>query len=630
MYFGEEGERLLRQREEAKKKYGDELRAQIAQNQQRFRTTASPHQKQGSPYKNQERGPRGGITSPSSQGKAAAQKQQQWRQQQQFASIREPLPDLPMVVAGASPDVVRFDNRLSRLESWIAQNRGFLTTASENVDRIQKFELPKLNDNFERLYDEIDKVGKSELTARLDPLEHERDELAQMITVQQSDNVMAISSLRETLNQLSTQLSDTRSQFSSLRNGINATFEDFKRAIGECSDTQEAMLRRVAQAETKSFQAEGGLGSTIAAIRHFENTSTDSMSQAYQQMNGLIAKSTRQIKQILASEADDRAKQATSLQKKLESINKQTISSLTNINASINEVASAFKKSLTELSESVRESLETTRNMTEQRHGELSSGIDELLAQTEKNFDAIQSGSVAQLARLNEETTKARAELEAALTTEFETRQRNESEFVKKYDNFKSLIVKEMQLQAEQMERITEKAKQDTIKKCEHDLMPIRKDLAQIIDESSNAASIPERAEMIERAVSILNAQLMGDVTAVRNLSNRVRSDVDRVRGDVEQAVEDFDERVRNLEKCRSGPDFMTQKEIEEMLQQLGFEYEGRIQEIEREIRNIRASLAQSRTPSSSASVRSRESGALLIDQLVQSSRSGVKADAQL
>ena len=620
MFFGEEGERLLRQREAAKRKYGDDLRAQIAENQQRFKTTASPQQMQGSPRrKTRNQAKRPGITSPVTQRQDSSHRSS--TQRQQFASINNPLPGLPMVVAGASPDVVRFDNRLSRLESWVAQNRSYLLSASENVDRIQRFDLPKLNDNFEHLYGEIDKLAKNDLGERLNPLQNERQQLEQMIASVQADQTTSTNSMRATLDQLQAQLTQARSYFATLKNSANSTVGDFKTALGDCNEMQEAMLRRLSIAESQAYQTEGGLGTAAAAIKQLQQVTDDGIVQTQQQMNGIVARASRQLSQDVKTESEERGRQAASLQRKVEDCVRQTKDGFQLVTNTINDLVTGFQKASSDITDSVQASLGSTRSETERKHHELSAKLDELIAQTERKLEQVQNTSVTRLKELNDHTSKARDDLEALLTKECETRKRNEAQFVEKYDNFKALIVKEMEMQAERLEKLIQETKQKAIQQCQEDLMPIRKDIAHIQEQSRNAETMPQRVQQIKQSVQSLSTQLDSDVAAVKQVSFNVSSQVDRVKAESEQALDSLEERIRVLEEHRSGPDLATTAEVGETFSRLREEFDGRMQEIAQQIMAIRSSLAMARTPPDFSN-KKRESGALLIDQLAQTARS--------
>ena len=620
MFFGEEGERLQRQREAAKRKYGDDLRAQIAENQQRFKTTVSPQQMQGSPRrKTRNQTKRPDITSPVTQRQDSSHRSS--TQRQQFASINNPLPGLPMVVAGASPDVVRFDNRLSRLESWVAQNRSYLLSASENVDRIQRFDLPKLNDNFEHLYGEIDKLAKNDLGERLNPLENERQHLEHMIASVQADQAASTNSMRATLDQLQGQLAQARSFFATLKNSANSTVGDFKTALVDCSDLQEAMLRRLSLAESQAYQTEGGLGTAAAAIKQLQQVTDDGIAQSQQQMNGIVTRATRQLSQDVKTESEERARQAASLQHKVEDCVRQTKDGFVLVANTINDLVEGFQKASSDITESVQSSLGRTRSETERKHHELSAKLDELIAETERKLEKMQNTSVTRLKELNDHTTQARDDLEALLTQECETRKRNEAQFVEKYDNFKSLIVKEMEMQAERLEKLIQETKQKAIQQCQEDLMPIRKDISNIQEQSRNAETMPQKVQQIKQSVQALSTQLDSDLAAVKQVSLNVSSQVDRVKAESEQALDSLEERICGLEEHRSGPDLATTAEVGETFSRLREEFDGRMQEIGQQIMAIRSSLAMARTPPDFTN-KKRESGAVLIDQLAQTARS--------
>ena len=594
MIFGEDGERRAQQRAAAQRQYAEDLKAQIAERQNRNPAPRPvPH-----PDPPPQRPPSLLAQAQSqSQSSGAAPitfpKSGQPRQSAGVSPLLEALPDLPAVATGLSPDIVRFADRLNWLEGSLEQHHNILTSAAESASRIERVTIPSLNDGVSQLRSAIDRISQVDLPGRLRPLEDENRRLEERISAAASEYSQNAQALRESLGQLSSTFSQTQSRFNEFSDGVKSTLNSFKSELVQNKDTHDALLQRISQAESKASQTEENLRAVDTALQQFEKSTSEGIANAQKQANSLVSSSSSQIAQELKAESDERDKAIADLHAKTEDANQKAAEGLTSVQNTINDLAASFRQSLDALSASVRDGLEVTRNKSDQQYKDLTARLDDLVARTESNFNSIQNESVQTLEVLNDHATKTRDELEKALRQECELRQQNEAQIVEKYDNFKSLIVNEMKLQTSQMERLSEDAKRKVVEQCNEAITPIKSEIAQLRQKTHGADVLPQRVEQIEQIVEALNAQLISNVGSIGKQSSKITAKLDKMRTESEQAVGHLNDRLTNLGKQRAAkPDYVTRDDVTQAFQKLSKKFEARMKKLEQQIDKIDSQLS--------------------------------------
>jgi methyl-accepting chemotaxis protein len=618
MIFGEEGERLAQQRAAANRQYAEDLKQQIAAKQGLPKSPVSLAPKKDTsprrPPSLLDQAQQPNVTQPALNQRPPPRSQLS-EPRRSSSPYLEPLPDLPPANTGPSPDAIRFADRLNWLESSIDQHQSVLRTASDSASRIERTSIPSLRDGIEKLQSAIDRIAQVDLPGRLRPLEDDNQRLEEKISSASTEYARNAQELRDSLGQVSSSFSQTQSRFSEFSDSIKATILEFKSEITQARDAHDAVSQRISQSEAKVAQTEESLRAVGSTLQNFEKSSTDGIANAQYQINTMVSNASLQIAQDLKLESEERDRMSAELHAKTEEVNQKAAQNVTMIQTGINDLAGSFKRSIGVLSSSVRDALETLRDQSDNRYKELSGRLDDLVGQVESNFTSVQNESVATLAALNQHAAKAREELETALTQECETRKQNELQIVQRYDNFKSLIVNEMQLQTAQMEQMSEQAKQKVVTKCNDAIIPLKNDLAALREKTRGAEQLPQKVAELERAIAELNTQLVENVGSLSQQSSGIVSSIDRIRTESEQSIDQVNERLRILEDEASKPEYVTRAEVEESFGRLNAEFDARMQEIEQQIGVVFSSLSEL-TMTLPAQSEVRQSAAARLEQL--------------
>ena len=634
MIFGEEGERLAQQRAAAQRQYAEDLKAQIAEKNNKGRNpddhqsgpdsfsigSAPPrppsllqqvHDSHTTSVQNISR-PTNNINQPGNQP----------RTMQNNSALRpnsphyEPLPDLPPVsVTGPSPDAIRFADRLNWLETSVDQHQSILKAAADSATRIERNSLPSLNDGVEQLRAAIDRVSTVDLPARLRPIEDENQRLEEKITQAAQEFSNATQSLRDRLGETSSVFSQTQSKFAEFSNSVKSTILEFKAEIAQARDAHDAVAQRIAQAESRASQTEESLRAVATALQNFEKSASDGINNAQQATNNMVQNAALQIAQALKTESEGRDQASSLLHSQTEEVNQRAASSASNIQNVINDLALSFKQSLSTLSSSVKDALESTRTESDNQYRDLTARLDKLLSDTDNNFATVQNESVATLQSLNEHATKAREELENALTQECEIRKKNEQQIVQRYDNFKSLIINEMQMQTEQMEEMSLQATQKVTQICNDAVLPLKNEIAQIRDKTKGAETLSSKVSAIEHLLSQINSQLVDNVGAIGQKSSTIVTSIDKMKRESDQAIEQLSERVKSLEDTDSNPDYVTRTDVSNAFANLNSEFDNRMKEIEQQLGVIFSSISDL-TMNISTQPKPLEPGSQLLEDL--------------
>lgn len=633
MFFGEEGERLLQQRQAAQRQYAEDLKAQIAEKQNKPKSP--PYTPPSNQESNSSRPPsllqqvhQTGSTRPTVQPSTNSRLnalsnnpntiQRPPSDLNRAASPKyDPLPDLAPVSSGPSPDAIRFADRLNWLESSVEQHQSILKSASDSASRIERTSLPSISDGIEQLRSAIDRISTVDLPARIRPLEDENQRLEEKIQSASTEFSNIAQSLRERLTETSSVFTQTQSKFSEFSDSVKSTILEFKSEVMQARDAHDAISQRIVQAESKAAQTEETLRSVSIALQNFEKSATDGIASAQQSINSMVQTTSLQLAQQLKTESEGRDQASNLLHSQAEEVNQRAAQSVSNIQNHINDLAISFKQSLSTLSSSVRDALETTRTESENQYHELSDRLDQILTETDNNFSTVQSESISTLQTLNEHAIKAREELEAALTQECEVRKKNEEQIVQRYDNFKALIINEMQMQTTQMEDMSVQAAQKVTKLCNSKVLPLKNEIAEVREKTRGAEQLPAKVAAIEQLVGQINAQLIENVGALGQKSSAIISTIDKMRSESEQAIDQLNERLRALEDNQAKPDFVTRQDVNNAFTNLNSDFDNRMQEIEQQIGIIFSNLSEL-TMNTPAPQSTQEPGAKLLDQLAK------------
>lgn len=633
MYFGEEGERLLQQRAAAQRQYAEDLKAQIAEKQNKPKspvyTPPSSEQESIPPRPpsllqqvHQTGSTRPTVTGQNSNSRIAALanngNQRPPSDLNRATSPKyDPLPDLPPVSSGPSAEAIRFADRLNWLESSIEQHQSILKSAADSATRIEKTSLPSIADGIEQLRSAIDRISTVDLPARIRPLEDENQRLEEKIQSASTEFSNLAQSLRERLTETSSVFTQTQSKFSEFSDSVKSTILEFKSEVVQARDAHDAISQRISQAESKAAQTEETLRSVSSALSNFEKNATDGIANAQQSINSMVQSTSLQLAQSLKAESEGRDQESNVLHSQAEEVNQRAAHYVSNIQNHINDLAISFKQSLSTLSSSVRDALESTRNESDNQYRELSDRLDQILADTDNNFSTVQSESISTLQSLNEHAMKAREELEAALTKECEVRKKNEEQIVQRYDNFKALIINEMQMQTQQMEEMSSQAAQKVTKLCNNAVLPLKNEIAEVREKTRGAESLPTKVAAIEQLIGQINAQLIENVGALGQKSSAIVSAIDKMRSESEQTVDQLNERLRILEDNQAKPDFVSRQDVNNAFTNLNNEFDNRMQEIEQQIGVIFSNLSELTMNTPEPQV-AQEPGSKLIDQLAK------------
>lgn len=528
----------------------------------------------------------------------------------------DPLPDLaPPAPSGPSPDIIRFADRLSWLESSVDQHQSILRAASDCATRLERTAIPSLNDGVQQLRQALDRVASVDLPGRIRPLEEENARLEERISSSANDYITQAQSLRDRLNETSTVFTQTTQKFNDFSDSVKSTLLEFKSQISRGRDAHDSLAQRIAGCESRSSQIEESLRAVSSALSNFERSASDSISNSQSQMNSSISAAALRIAEDIKHESDARDQATMVIHNQTEEVNQRIGSAVSNVQGVISDLSSSFKQSLTALSNSVRDALEDTRATSDQKYQELSDRLDKIVADTDSNFNSVQNEALDALAAINDQATKSRDALEAALTQECDIRRKNEKQIAAKYENFMSLIVNEMQLQTSQMEEMTNQATAQIIQQANEQLVPLRNEVQAIRERTSGIDAIIAKANQTENLISQLNTQLMENVAQLGRQSSTIVSSLQKIRTESEDTMQQMQERLHVVEEQETVPQFASRKEVQDAFGRLGMDFDGRMQEIEQQIGVIFSQLSDL-TMTMPAPKQQREAGSEILDKL--------------
>ena len=537
-------------------------------------------------------------------------------QARQSPRLLQPLPDLqPVPNPGPSPDAIRFADRLNWLEASVDQHQSILRAASDATTRIEQQSIPSLESAVETLRSAIERISSVDLPNRVRPLEEENTHLEEKITAAVGEYAQISQQMRDSLTEMSSNLSQAESKFNDFSDTAKSTIVELKQNITVARESAEQTAQKVAANESHALSTEEQLRSTTTYLSNFEKSSQEGLIAAQTATNSAIQSASLTLAKTLEEETAARTQSTAILQDKASQVSSNASSHFQQLQHSISELALTYKQSLNNISNSVKKQLSDMRNDADSRYAQQMAQIDQLFSDVDSNFKRVQDSSVATLTALNERAIQARSSLETALTDECKARKDFEQEIVARYDNFKTVIMNEMQLQTAQMEASAEEATQKAIDICNEKLIPLKKEVADIRAKAKRMELLPQKVSTVENLVNQLNQQLIESAERLNSQASNVNGKIEKVRGDADSSIDNFNERLQILEENAVKPDYASRQEVSDAFSRLGTDFDGRMQEIEQQIGVIFSTLSDL-TMSMPAVAQVREPGAALVEKL--------------
>jgi hypothetical protein len=384
-----------------------------------------------------------------------------------------------------------------------------------------------------------------------------------------------------------------QSKYTTFAESVQSTAQGFRAEVAQARDLHDSVCQRVAQVEVRAGAAEEALRGAAGALQALERGAADGIGRAQQAIGAQVAAAAAQLAGELRAEGDERERAGADLHVRTEDVNARAAQNVAALQGAVAELAGGFSQALAALAASARDALEAMRDDADTRARELSARYDELVASLDANFGSLQSESVATVALLGEHAAKAREELEGTLARECEARKRNELEIVRRYDNFKQIIVSEMQLQTEQMDALADAARRKIADKAAAAIAPTRREVAAVRDKTRGAEEIPKRVAEIENQIALLNQQLIEGIGTVGRESAIITGKIERFRADAELTMDQLRERLRIVEDDADKGEMATRTEANEKFAALESEFEGRMEEIQKQIGLIFTNLSE-------------------------------------
>ena len=357
-------------------------------------------------------------------------------------------------------------------------------------------------------------------------------------------------------------------------------------------------LKTEIQALTRSFNEK---------VTQFQNDSTAKFNTTAGQLNN-----------ALKSETKVRLQTMSQIHQQIQDVNRNTTEAMTKMLSYLTTTKNQYQQALMSLSKAAKEGLVSCSSSAQDGFDELNNRMTQFVTDSNAQFESLENDVTSTIQALRQHIVGAREGLEAAITNVSRARINGETEIVARYDQLKANLSQQLKQQAEHMEEVCEKSIQSVVDHCESTLAQIRDELAQVRGQIGRIEMLQQRVSKINSSAEQTRSQLADQISSLGQRYAELLTVVEKTDREFQQRQEAIEARLSALENPDNQPNYATKVELDEIVQRTQQMFDGRLQEIERQINQIFTNISALQLTQGRITAPSGGTAADMLNQLVQ------------
>ena len=243
--------------------------------------------------------------------------------------------------------------------------------------------------------------------------------------------------------------------------------------------------------------------------------------------------------------------------------------------------------------------------------------MDQFVADSNAQFSALESDISSTIQALKNHIVTARDGLESALATVSQARSHGEQDIVARYDELKTNLTQQLQAQSEKMDNLCNQTISNVTAELEKVTGTIKNQLAEVRGQIERVQRLESRLQAVNTSAEQTRSQLAEQISQLSQRYSELTTNVDKLQREFHDKNEDVEDRIEFFENPSNRPNYATKKELNEVIQRTQEMFDGRFEEIEKQIGQVFAHISELTMKGTKKTKPAGEAGADILSKLV-------------
>lgn len=505
----------------------------------------------------------------------------------------DPMPSLPRQQNYSRTDASTFNERMNSLESIVDDQRSQLIEASEASSRIYQHQYPQIETLLSDMQNYIDRFSNTEIFQRIRPISDQTSANRENLDHESREIKSTIESLKDTSSELMSTVPQFMTRFSDTLETIKTSCIEVKTDNNRFTDQANMSFSKIVQIENREGIVTETTGKHLTEFENFDQTTTSTYTSIQQTTGEMMTSVSSQLAREIKEISDGRDYITTSLYSQVSEVNQNVVDNITRLQNLITDLTSNFRSNFKSLQESIGSTLNMIQNEVDRSLGNLEEGYKSLASSTETNFGAIQTELVTTMETLKTIITQFLNMIESSLDEEARVVQNNQQEINDRFDQFQSLIEREMGVQLERLNQLADENMKRGIKWFGSLLPDARTKLIVIGQCKSKIDNAEQKLGELEKAFKSASYQVNDSnrrlVTNLNELEQRFLT----VKNDIEDGFSRIERTIIHSSSDWQAENYLMREDLIEMEEKVNETLEKKISKIENQIGTALTNIAQ-------------------------------------
>lgn len=536
-----------------------------------------------------------------------------------FASNQQSIRQRPTSqVRPSSPIDPMLDSKASQLESEIRQQNTSIKSVIESLKHLEGAQLPNMANTLQNLRTAIERIVVADIPNSLKPIEDDAARVRQKFDKFSSETSNKLQNLHEKLADTSSSIQQLLARYADLSTSTRSSVTEIDSDLQRSKDTLDNAAARLTSLEGGLSQADDILRSLKTEIQALTRSFNEKVTQFQNDSTAKFNTTAGQLNNALKSETKVRLQTMSQIHQQIQDVNRNTTEAMTKMLSYLTTTKNQYQQALMSLSKAAKEGLVSCSSSAQDGFDELNNRMTQFVTDSNAQFESLENDVTSTIQALRQHIVGAREGLEAAITNVSRARINGETEIVARYDQLKANLSQQLKQQAEHMEEVCEKSIQSVVDHCESTLAQIRDELAQVRGQIGRIEMLQQRVSKINSSAEQTRSQLADQISSLGQRYAELLTVVEKTDREFQQRQEAIEARLSALENPDNQPNYATKVELDEIVQRTQQMFDGRLQEIERQINQIFTNISALQLTQGRITAPSGGTAADMLNQLVQ------------
>jgi len=509
------------------------------------------------------------------------------------------------------------DSRASQLETEIRQQNSTLKSMVDGLKHIESSQLPGMANALQSLRTSIERIVVADIPNSIKPVEDDISRVRQKFDKFSSEAQTKIQFLNDKLAETSSSISQVLSRYDDLSSFARGSVSEIETELKRQRETLDSSSQRLSSLESGLSQIDDILKSLRNEISTLSRAFSEKISQFQNESISSFAATASSLSSAIKAETGLRQQTMAQIQKQISDVNRNMTDIITKMVSFLTTTKNQYQTALMSLSKASKDGVISCNTSSSEGFAQISSRLDQFVNDSNSQFSTLENDVSSTIQALKNHVVTAKEGLESALMAVSQSRVLGEQEIINKYDELKSSITQRLKQQAEFMEMAAQSAVQSVMSELEKNVGIIKAQLTEVRGQIERISRLETRISQISASAEQTRNQLVDQINSIGHRYTELMSDVEKLNREFEDKSEEIETRLSFFENPANKPNFATKNELNNVIQRTQMLFEGKIEEIEKQIGQIFAHISELTLKNAPRKKKPIESASNVISQLL-------------